>query len=120
MRCTPPTIDVAKVGDVHVIKFTKSAELDLSRIRELRTEVKRLLDETEDRPARIVLDLDGMEPTSPVIGMIIAVTNVMSRCGGQFHVVVDTEYALRVFDVMKLGQILKVFSNTQTAMRAFA
>ena len=110
--------DVQSISGAHVLRFCRRGGVGLDCVRQVRQEISRL--RNGRGRIKIVLDLEqATSLSSEAIGMILALTNVISPRGGQLHLANLSKETYAAFDILMLRSLVRIFGSVQDAIECF-
>jgi anti-sigma B factor antagonist len=111
-------IDVAKTGDVSVVRFRDRKILDEVAIQELGAELFGLVE--LDNRKTILLDFDGVEfLSSAALGKLITFDRKLKTAKGRLKICGLAPGILEVFQVTKLNKVFDIRPDAAEALAAF-
>jgi len=111
-------IDVAKVGDVTVVKFVDKKILDEAGIQELGAELFSLIE--RDNRRSIVLNFDNVDfLSSAALGKLITLDRKVKAHQGRLKLSNIRPEILEVFQITKLHKIFDIRGEEAEAVAAF-
>jgi anti-sigma B factor antagonist len=111
-------IDVAKTGDVSVVRFRDRKILDEVAIQELGAELFALVE--LDNRKTILLDFDGVEfLSSAALGKLITFDRKLKTAKGRLKICGLAPGILEVFQVTKLNKVFDIRPDAAEALAAF-
>ncbi len=118
MTTSVPYLDVKKVGDALVLKFTRTDMTDAVFITTVGNEIYRLLKGVE-KP-KVILDFSEVERlSSATLGMLVALRKVLAKQEGQMRVTNIADDLIEIFKLTRLDVTLQVCGSNQAAIESF-
>ncbi|MFM7184452.1 MAG: STAS domain-containing protein [Planctomycetota bacterium] len=115
---THKRIDVAKVGDVTVVKFLDRKILDEAGIQELGAELFALIE--QDNRRSIVLNFDNVDfLSSAALGKLITLDRKVKSSQGRLKMSNIRPEILEVFQITKLNKVFDIRGEEAEAISAF-
>lgn len=115
---THKRIDVAKVGDVTVVKFVDRKILDEAGIQELGAELFSLIE--QDNRRSIVLNFDNVDfLSSAALGKLITLDRKVKSAQGRLKMSNIRPEILEVFQITKLNKVFDIRGEEAEAISAF-
>ncbi len=111
-------IDVAKVGDVTVVKFVDKKILDESGIQELGAELFSLIE--QDNRRSILLNFENVDfLSSASLGKLITLDRKIKSAQGRLKMSNIRPEILEVFQITKLNKVFDIRAEEAEAISAF-
>ena len=115
MSSSVPYLDVRKVGDALVLKFTRADMTDAAFITTMGDEIYRLIKGVE-KP-KIIVDFSQVKRlSSSTLGMLVSLRKVLTRQGGQMRVTNIADDLIEIFKITRLDVTLQVCGSNQAAI----
>ena len=111
-------IDVAKIGEITVVKFLDKKILDEANIQELGTELFGLIE--HDNRKSIVLIFTGVEfLSSAALGKLITLDRKVKAAKGRMKMSNIRPEIFEVFQITKLNKVFDIRTDESEAISAF-
>ena len=111
-------IDVAKIGEITVVKFLDNKILDEANIQELGTELFGLIE--HDNRKSIVLNFTGVEfLSSAALGKLITLDRKVKAAKGRMKMSNIRPEIFEVFQITKLNKVFDIRTDESEAISAF-
>jgi len=111
-------IDVAKIGEITVVKFLDKKILDEANIQELGTELFGLIE--RDNCKSIVLNFTGVEfLSSAALGKLITLDRKVKANKGRMKMSNIRPEIFEVFQITKLNKVFDIRTDQAEAISAF-
>ena len=118
MTTSIPYLDVKKVGDALVLKFTRTDMTDAAFIRKVGDEIYQLV-RGMLRP-KLVVDFSDVERlSSATLGMLVALRKIVTRQEGQMRVTNIADDLIGIFKMTRLDVTLQVCGSNEAAIDSF-
>ncbi len=110
---------VDKSDDVYVISFVNGDYLNDFGDRDLRDDVRRLLE--EDKPSNLLIDLANVRYTSSAVqGALVWINRRVGELGGKMILFNVSPLIMDVINVMNLNRVLTVVLDRRSALEALS
>ncbi len=118
MTTSVPYLDVKRLGDALVLKFTRTDMTDAAFINKVGDEIYQLIKGVE-KP-KVVIDFSQVERlASATLGMLVALRKIVTRQGGQMRVTNIADDLIAVFKMTRLDVTLQVCGSNEAALDSF-
>lgn len=118
MTTSVPYLDVKRVGDALILKFTRTDMTDAAFITKIGDEIYRLI-KGADKP-RVVVDFAQVERlSSATLGMLVALRKVVTKQNGQMRVSNIAADLMEIFKMTRLDVTLQVCGSNEAAIGSF-
>jgi anti-anti-sigma factor len=118
MTTSVPHLDVNRVGDALVLKFTRTDMTDAAFITKVGDEIYQLI-KTVDKP-KVVVDFSQVARlSSATLGMLVALRKVVHKQHGQMRVSNIAKDLMEIFKMTRLDVTLQVCASNEEALTSF-
>ncbi len=118
MTISVPYLDVRKVGDTLVLKFTRADMTDAAFITKVGEEIDKLVRGVE-KP-KVVVDFSQVARlSSATLGMLVGLRKVVTRQKGQMRVTNIADDLIEIFKITRLDVTLQVCGSNEAAIDSF-
>ena len=118
MTTSVPYLDVKKVGDALVLRFTRTDMTDATVIARLGDGIYHLIKDVES--PKIVVDFSQVARlASATLGMLVALRKVVTKQNGQMRVSNIAVDLMEIFKMTRLDVTLRVCKSNKAAIDSF-
>ncbi len=118
MTTSVPYLNVRRVGDALVLKFTRTDMTDAAFINKVGDEIYQLVRGVE-KP-KVVVDFSQVARlSSATLGMLVALRKVVTRQEGQVRVTNIADDLIEIFKMTRLDVTLQVCGSNEAALDSF-
>ncbi len=118
MTTSVPYLDVNKVGDALILKFTRPDMTDAAFISKVGDQIYQLV-RGVDKP-KVVVDFSQVERlASATLGMLVALRKVVTKKEGQMRVTNIADDLIEIFKITRLDVTLQVCGSNGAAIDSF-
>ena len=118
MTTSVPYLDVSKVGDALVLKFTRADMTDAAFIIKAGEEIDQLVRGVE-KP-KVVVDFSQVARlSSATLGMLVGLRKVVTKQKGQMRVTNIADDLIEIFKMTRLDVTLRVCGSNEAAIDSF-
>jgi stage II sporulation protein AA (anti-sigma F factor antagonist) len=108
-------LEVERVGDLALVRFTLPKIMDLSVIRLVGKQLASLVEAGGRR--RVLLSFRGVDRLStPLVGEVIKLHKQLDAAGGQLALCDISDDLFTIFDLLNLPKMLEVFPEEKEAL----
>jgi len=116
----PRCLEIEPVGDAFAVRFTARQLVDENVIAAVGSRLFQLVD--QPGPRRLVLNLGQVQQVgSAMVGKLIALNRKVQAAGGRLVLcAVNSVLYQKMFDVLRLSQVFRVYDDERQALQALA
>ena len=118
MTTSVPYLDVKKVGEALVLRFTRADMTDAAFINKVGQEIYQMVRGME-KPKVVVDFSEVMRLSSATLGMLVALRKIVTRQEGQMRVTHIADDLIEIFKMTRLDVTLKVCGSNEAAIESF-
>jgi anti-sigma B factor antagonist len=113
-----PKIVIQKMWDVTIVDFQEARLLDSLQIESIGQQLYKLVDEMDRK--KIVLDFSKVQfLSSAAVSVLLVLQQKMKKINGQYVICGLKKELMKVFEIMKLTNVLKFAADESEALRVF-
>ncbi|TDJ57883.1 MAG: anti-sigma factor antagonist [Planctomycetota bacterium] len=118
MTTSVPYLDIRRVGEALVLKFTRTDMTDAAFIARLGDEIYQIVRGME-KPKVVVDFSDVTRLSSATLGMLVALRKIVTRQEGQMRVTHIADDLIEIFKMTRLDVTLQVCGSNEAALDSF-